>query len=71
VTRYPPLASVTGRPALSVPCGFSSDGLPIGFQIVGNPGDEQTLFRVARAYARATDWGARRPPAPTREAVGA
>lgn len=62
VTRYTPLASVTGRPALSLPCGRSADGLPIGFQIVGHPRGEATVLRVGRAYERATPWHREHPP---------
>jgi aspartyl-tRNA(Asn)/glutamyl-tRNA(Gln) amidotransferase subunit A len=42
--------NVTGQPALTVPCGFSSEGLPIGFQLLGRPFGEATLFRLAHAY---------------------
>jgi aspartyl-tRNA(Asn)/glutamyl-tRNA(Gln) amidotransferase subunit A len=51
----------SGHPACSLPCGFSSDGLPIGMQLVGRPFDEATVLRVADAYQRLTDWHARRP----------
>ncbi len=51
-----------GLPALSVPCGFSSAGLPLAFQIVGRPFDEATALRVGDAYQQATDWHTRRPP---------
>jgi aspartyl-tRNA(Asn)/glutamyl-tRNA(Gln) amidotransferase subunit A len=54
--------NATGHPAMSVPCGFTSDGLPIGLQIVGRPFDESTVLRVADAYQRVTDWQTRRPP---------
>ena len=54
--------NATGHPALSIPCGFTSGGLPIGLQIVGRPFDEATVLRVADAYQRETDWHARRPP---------
>jgi len=50
-----------GVPVLSVPCGFSAAGLPIGLQIVGRAFDEATVFRVGHAYEQATDWHARRP----------
>ena len=49
-------------PAVSVPCGFSSTGLPIGLQLVGRWWDEATLLRAAHTYERATDWHTRRPP---------
>lgn len=54
-------ANVTGLPALSVPCGFSSDGLPIGFQAIGRPLDEATLLRLGAAYEAATDWSRKAP----------
>lgn len=54
--------NLTGLPALSVPCGFDRDGLPIGLQIAGRPFDEATVLRVGHAYERAHDWKARRPP---------
>ena len=54
-------ANLAGLPALSLPCGFSRDGLPIGLQLVGKVLDEATVLRVAYAYEQATDWHARRP----------
>ena len=54
-------ANLTGIPALSMPCGFSEEGLPIGVQLLGQPYDEQTLLRAARVYEAATDWTARKP----------
>jgi len=51
-----------GLPALSVPCGFSRSGLPLGFQVVGRPFDEATVLRVGHAYEQATEWHRRRPP---------
>ncbi len=53
--------NLTGMPALSVPCGFTAAGLPIGVQIVGRRWDEATVLRVGAAYERATDWHVRRP----------
>ena len=53
---------VYGLPTISVPCGFSSSGLPIGLQISGNHFAESTVLAVAHAYERATDWHKRRPP---------
>ncbi len=51
---------LTGQPALSLPCGYSADGLPIGLQIVGRPFEEKTILNIAHAYERATDWHQRR-----------
>jgi aspartyl-tRNA(Asn)/glutamyl-tRNA(Gln) amidotransferase subunit A len=51
-----------GLPALSVPCGFSAGGLPIGLQLVGRPFDEATLLRAGHAYEQAAAWWQRRPP---------
>ena len=50
-----------GTPAMSIPCGFSSDTLPIGLQIVGRPFGEPQILAVAYAYQQATDWHTRRP----------
>ena len=51
-----------GLPTISVPCGFTSDGLPIGLQITGARGDEARVLALAHAYEQATDWHTRRPP---------
>jgi aspartyl-tRNA(Asn)/glutamyl-tRNA(Gln) amidotransferase subunit A len=53
--------NLSGHPACSIPCGFSTEGLPIGLQIIGRPFDEATILRVADAYQRTTDWHTRRP----------
>ena len=53
--------NLTGQPAITLPCGFDSQGLPVGLQIVGRPFDEETVLRVAHAYEQATDWHLRRP----------
>ncbi len=53
--------TLTGLPALSVPCGFTRAGLPMGVQIVGRPFDEATVLRIGHAYEQATDWHTRRP----------
>jgi aspartyl-tRNA(Asn)/glutamyl-tRNA(Gln) amidotransferase subunit A len=57
-------ASMTGLPAVSVPCGFTAAGLPIGLQLIGRALDEARLLRAAHAYEQATSWHTRRPPAP-------
>ncbi|HSE83263.1 MAG TPA: Asp-tRNA(Asn)/Glu-tRNA(Gln) amidotransferase subunit GatA [Thermodesulfobacteriota bacterium] len=53
--------NLAGLPGISIPCGFTSEGLPIGLQILGKPFDEETLLRVAYAYEQHTDWRERRP----------
>lgn len=50
-----------GLPAVSVPCGFTRDGLPIGLQLVGPAGGDATVLEAAEAYERATSWHARHP----------
>jgi len=52
--------NLAGLPGISVPCGFTASGLPIGLQILGAPFEEETLLRVARMYEKATDWHTRR-----------
>jgi aspartyl-tRNA(Asn)/glutamyl-tRNA(Gln) amidotransferase subunit A len=54
-------ADMTGLPAISVPCGFSAEGLPIGLQFIGKALDEPTLLRAAHAYEQATPWRTRWP----------
>jgi aspartyl-tRNA(Asn)/glutamyl-tRNA(Gln) amidotransferase subunit A len=54
-------ADMAGVPAVSVPCGFTASGLPIGLQLIGKALDEVTVLRAARAYERATPWHTRRP----------
>ena len=61
LTRYTAPFNLTGLPALSLPCGFTKDGLPVGLQIVCGLWQEARLLRAARAYETATDWHARRP----------
>lgn len=51
---------VSGLPAISVPCGFTAAGLPIGLQIVGGPFQESTVLALAHQYQQATDWHTRR-----------
>jgi aspartyl-tRNA(Asn)/glutamyl-tRNA(Gln) amidotransferase subunit A len=53
--------NLTGLPAISIPCGFDRDGLPIGLQVAAKPFDESTMLRVAHAYERTHDWAAKRP----------
>ncbi len=54
--------NLLGTPAISVPCGFTGDGLPIGLQLAGRWFDEATVLRAAHAYESTTDWHSRPPP---------
>ena len=62
LTQYTRPYNITGFPAISIPCGFSDTGMPIGLQLAGRPFDELTVLRAAHAYEQATDWHQRRPP---------
>ena len=62
--RITRIFNVTRMPAVSVPCGFSADGLPLAFQIGGRAFDDAQVLRAAHAYQGATDWHTRRPPEP-------
>jgi aspartyl-tRNA(Asn)/glutamyl-tRNA(Gln) amidotransferase subunit A len=55
-------ANLTGLPAISVPCGFSTDRLPIGLQLTGRAFDEAGLLAIAHAYEQATGWHRETPP---------
>ena len=63
-TPYTYPFNMTQQPAASVPCGFTSGGLPVGLQIVGPRHADALVLRAARAYERATDWARTRPPLP-------
>jgi Asp-tRNA(Asn)/Glu-tRNA(Gln) amidotransferase A subunit family amidase len=63
--RYIPFTlpfNLTGMPAITIPCGFSSTGLPVGLQLAGAPLAETTILRIAHTYEQATPWHERRPP---------
>ena len=53
--------NLTGFPAVSIPCGFTPSGLPVGVQLVGKPWQEGTILAVAHAYEQVTDWHRRLP----------
>ncbi len=53
--------NLTGFPAISVPCGFTSDGLPIGMQLIAKRWNEALLLRAAHQYQQVTDWHRRHP----------
>ena len=62
MTLYTRPFDVSGQPAITVPCGFTGEGLPAGLQVVGPWLGEASLFRVGYAYEQATEWHRRRPP---------
>jgi aspartyl-tRNA(Asn)/glutamyl-tRNA(Gln) amidotransferase subunit A len=53
--------NLAGLPGMSLPCGFSREGLPVGLQLIGRPFDEETIFQVGHAFESATDWHTKRP----------
>jgi aspartyl-tRNA(Asn)/glutamyl-tRNA(Gln) amidotransferase subunit A len=53
--------NIAGVPALSLPCGLSSKGLPVGLQLIGKPFDEATLLKAAWAYEQSTEWHKQKP----------
>ena len=59
--------TVTGHPAISVPCGFTADGLPVGVQIVGRHQDDFGVLQLAYAFEQATQLGQRRPAIAARQ----
>jgi aspartyl-tRNA(Asn)/glutamyl-tRNA(Gln) amidotransferase subunit A len=61
LTQYTRPFNLNGFPAITVPCGFSKEGLPIGLQLGGRPFDEKTVLCAAHAYEQATVWHQRRP----------
>ncbi|HEY8492029.1 MAG TPA: amidase [Dehalococcoidia bacterium] len=62
LVQYTSPFNLAGLPAVSVPCGFTAAGLPVGMMLVGRPFEEATVLRAAAAYQGATDWHRRRPP---------
>ena len=63
--------TLTGLPAISVPCGFTRSGLPVGLQIVGRRRQEAAVLRAAAAFEAAAPWAARLPPVVAALAKGA
>ena len=61
LTRFTAPFNLTGLPALSMPCGFTSEGLPVGLQIVSKHWGEAKLLQAGHAYEQATDWHDRHP----------
>jgi aspartyl-tRNA(Asn)/glutamyl-tRNA(Gln) amidotransferase subunit A len=61
LTKFTVTFNLTGSPAISIPCGFSRNGLPIGLQLIASLWKESTLFSAAHYYEQATDWKNRQP----------
>ena len=61
-TPFTYLFNLTGNPAASAPAGFSSEGLPIGLQIIGGMKDEVTVLAASAAFEEARPWASKRPP---------
>ena len=61
IMQFTGIASLTGLPALNVPCGFDADGMPIGMQLIGRPFDEAMLFRMGNAFQMASGFHLRAP----------
>ncbi len=64
VAPFCAIFNVTGQPAASWPMGWTEDGLPVGVQVVGQMGDEATLFQLSAEVEEATGWGSERPVLP-------
>ena len=54
--------NLVGAPAVSLPCGFTRGGIPVGLQIVGRPMEDGLVLKLAHAYEQSTEWNKRRPP---------
>lgn len=62
LVQYTRAFNLNGLPTISVPCGFSNAGLPIGLQLAGRAFEDAVVLRVAHAYEQATPWHKKRPP---------
>ncbi|MCR4925562.1 MAG: Asp-tRNA(Asn)/Glu-tRNA(Gln) amidotransferase subunit GatA [Clostridiales bacterium] len=58
---YTVMINIAGLPAVSVPCGFDSNNMPVGLQLIGKPFDEKTIMQVAYQYEKATDFSDKKP----------
>jgi aspartyl-tRNA(Asn)/glutamyl-tRNA(Gln) amidotransferase subunit A len=58
---YTVSCNLAGLPGMSIPCGFTKAGLPIGLQLLGPPFEEEKMLRIGRMYESVTDWHTRRP----------
>ncbi|MEU4222934.1 amidase [Nonomuraea sp. NPDC026600] len=62
--RYAAPVNIAGLPALTIPCGFDDNGLPVGLQLVGRAWEEGTLLALAHQFQQITEWHRRHPPLP-------
>jgi len=62
LTRFTAPFNLAGLPALSIPCGFTSEGLPIGLQIVSRAWGDAKVLNAGYAFEQATEWHTRKPP---------
>jgi len=69
LTRNTKVVNYLGLPAISVPCGFTPEGLPTSFQLIGRPLAEAQLLTAAHRYEQATEWHRARPPLASRQAA--
>ena len=60
-TPFTPIFNLTGQPAASIPCGFSSNGLPKGLHLIGRRGDELTVLKASSNFEKARPWTHKRP----------
>lgn len=61
-TAFTVAFNLTGHPALSLPCGFAQNGIPVSLQLTGRHNDERSLFQISQAYERVTEWHTRHSP---------
>jgi amidase len=61
-THWPAIQNISGQPAIAMPLHMTKDGLPLGIQAVGRPGDEETLLSLAGQLEKISNWTARRAP---------
>ena len=61
LTRFTAPFNLSGSPALSIPCGFTASGLPIGLQIICGPWQEAKALRAGHAFEQATEWHKHKP----------
>jgi aspartyl-tRNA(Asn)/glutamyl-tRNA(Gln) amidotransferase subunit A len=62
LSRFTRPFNLTGHPSVSVPCGVTGEGLPLGLQVIGRRFDEMTVLQLAHRFETAAGWSARRPP---------